>query len=100
VFYRGSPGLKKRLKDGSIIEVILGGREIAVGYQAMIYLCIPLKNTSWGTSIRSANEREYVRWKPKLEHIENLIMAFSIASRTFKNDLIRLLRDIINRTKC
>jgi len=96
LFYRKIPILRKYLSDNSFIHIELKHKQKAVGYQAMLYIYIPLKNTiSKNTHEppigREASVKELVLWYPMKEHIIELMKAFSMMSRDHASDIMKII---------
>ncbi len=99
LWYRKNPILRKYLSDGSIIHIELRHKQKAVGYQAMLYLFIPIENvrSKEGELIinRPARQKEVVVWFPKKEHIIELVKAFSCMSRKHFEDIMSIVRSFL-----
>jgi len=89
VIYEKIPILRYELKDGCYIDIALRHKQRAVGYQAMIYIYIPLRNVQPKPVGRSAQPKEEVTWLPKRELILGLLKSFLIASRKHRDDMIK-----------
>jgi len=89
VIYEKIPILRYELKDGCYIDIALRHKQRAIGYQAMIYIYIPLKNVQPKLVGRSAQPKEEVTWLPKREHILGLLKSFLIASRKHRDDIVK-----------
>lgn len=87
-----SPILRLNFNDGCFVDISLKHRQRAVGYQAMVYLYIPLKNKNIISSKpiigRKADRGEIIKWYPEKEHVIGLLKSFLIASRTHRQDII------------
>jgi len=100
VGYERFPVLYKELEDNCKIKIILRHKQRAVGYQAMIFLYIPLKNVITGRNYppivgRKAYSKEYVIWKASKNHIFELTRAFIIASDDHKKDIKNIISNIL-----
>ena len=91
------PVAKKELPSGEFIEIVLKHKQRAVGYQSMVYVCIPLTNVKPASSLagRVAKSNEVVEYDVPLDLIKELLRAFIIASETHKDDIVKFLRSII-----
>ena len=101
LIYRITPVLRKSLSDGSFIHIELKHKQKAIGYQAMLYIYIPLKNTVSKVDNkppvgRSAYVKEYVLWSPTKEHIIELLKGFSLMSQKHLRDILEILRRFVN----
>ncbi|WP_448601444.1 R.Pab1 family restriction endonuclease [Thermoflexus hugenholtzii] len=92
VSWRKHPVLIRDVEDGVRVEIEIRHRQRAVGFQAMVFLLIALRRCEPPNLIeRRANPKELAQWAPSLETIIGLIRAFSVASRAYREDMIRLL---------
>jgi hypothetical protein len=97
LLYRKTPILRKQLSDGSLIHIELRHKQKAVGYQAMLYIFVPIKNLVSNldkSSLigRPARQNETVVWCPTKEHITELMKAFSIMSKKHREDIMFIVR--------
>lgn len=95
------PILRLPLSDGCFIDIVLRHKQRAVGYQAMIYIYIPinnrnLKSINTNNSLlgRQAYEKERVVWFPKKEHVEGLLKSFLVASSNHREDIKNILKSL------
>lgn len=100
LLYKKAPILRKQLSDESFIRIELKHKQRAVGYQAMLYIFIPIKDViskSDGSSIvnRSARQKETVLWFPEKEHIIELIKGFSIMSNKHFKDILSIVEKFL-----
>jgi hypothetical protein len=96
LLYRKAPTLRKQLSDGSLIHIELRHKQKAVGYQAMLYIFIPIKNLVSKldrSSLvgRPARQNEVVLWSPTKEHIIELMKGFSIMSKKHLKDIMSIV---------
>jgi predicted RNA-binding protein with TRAM domain len=92
VSWRKHPVLIRDVEDGVRVEIEIRHRQRAVGFQAMVFLLIALRRCEPPNLIgRRANPKELAQWTPSPDAIMALIRAFSVASRAFQEDMIRLL---------
>ncbi len=89
------PVAKKELSSGEFIEIVLKHKQRAVGYQSMVYVCIPLTNVEPNLAGRIARRNEVVKYEVPLDLMKELLRAFIIASETHKDDIVKFLRSII-----
>jgi len=95
VLYEKTPILRYEFDDGHYIDIVLRHKQRAVGYQAMVYIYIPIDKVEPKNLVgRRANPRERVVWTPKKEHILGLLKAFLIASKDHRNDMIKIIEKI------
>jgi len=101
IIFEKTPILRLELDDGCFIDIALKHKQKAVGYQAMIYLYIPIVSNSLGKQLkgRSAYEKEIIPWYPNNKHVIGLLEAFLIASRTHREDLMNILTNEL-KIKC
>ncbi|MFA4647223.1 R.Pab1 family restriction endonuclease [Pyrococcus kukulkanii] len=85
------PVAKKELPTGEFIEIVLKHKQRAVGYQSMVYVCIPLTNIRPSLAGRSARKNEIVEYEVPPELIKETLKAFIIASESHKKDVIGFL---------
>ena len=100
LLHRKAPILRKQLSDGSIIHIELRHKQKAVGYQAMLYIFIPIKNViskSDGSFIvnRPARQKEIVLWFPGKEHIIELVKSFSVMSKRHFEDILSIIEKFL-----
>ena len=100
LLHKKTPILRKQLSDGSFIHIELRHKQRAVGYQAMLYIFIPIKNViskSDGSSIvnRPARQKEVVLWFPGKGHIIELIKGFSIMSKKHLEDIVSIVEKFL-----
>lgn len=90
--WRRGPVLSQETSGGETVEIEIRPRQRAVGFQAMVYLLVPLRNCHPEDLIgRPARPKEHAEWSPSLEVLELLVRAFALASRTHREDMIRIL---------
>ncbi|WP_048146495.1 R.Pab1 family restriction endonuclease [Pyrococcus abyssi] len=89
------PVAKKELPSGEFIGIVLKHKQRAVGYQSMVYVCIPLTNVEPSLAGRVARRNEVVKYEVPVDLMKELLKAFIIASETHKNDIVKFLRSII-----
>jgi len=100
LLYSKTPILRKHLSDGSFIHIELSHRQKAVGYQAMLYIYIPIKDVTSkldGSSIvnRPAHQKEIVLWFPQKEHIIELVKGFAMMSKKHLGDIIFIIEKFL-----
>ncbi len=89
------PVAKKKLSSGEFIEIALKHKQYAVGYQSMVYVCIPLNKVRPSLANRTAKPNETVKYEITPELIRELLKAFIIASEIHKQDIITFLNEIL-----
>ncbi len=101
VWWQKHPLLRRTIEDGeAIIEVEWRHRQKAVGYQAMVFLMVPLKFCEPSDLIgRKARAKEMALWSPSVEVLVALVRAFAIASRQHRDDIETLLTSFIHPSK-
>ncbi|MCS7251361.1 MAG: R.Pab1 family restriction endonuclease [Thermoflexus sp.] len=102
--WRRHPVLRRELwsEDGleATIVVELRHRQRAVGFQAMVFLLIPLQRCDPADLIgRPAKPKEVAYWSPSREILIALIHAFSISSRSHQKDIAHLLKRLIGHER-
>lgn len=100
LIHEKTPILRLIMSDGCFIDIVLRHKQKAVGYQAMVYIYIPMSskdlipiNSNKSLLGRQAREKERVLWFPKKEHVVGLLKAFLIASSNHRRDI----KDILNK---
>lgn len=97
ILYEKTPILRLELEDKTFIDIALKHKQRAVGYQAMVYIYIPVDSECIHAEEpllgRIAKTKEIVEWEPKKEHVLALLKAFLIASETHRQDLKRIISD-------
>lgn len=97
VWWRKHPVLRYEIGDEATIEIEVRHRQKAVGFQAMVFLLIPIKRCKPSNLIgRTAKRNELVQWSPSTEVLKGLVRAFAIASRRHRDDIAELLRQQLN----
>ena len=91
------PVAKKEFSSGEFIEIVLKHKQRAIGYQSMVYVCIPLTKVKPSLANRTANCNETVKYEISSELIKELLKAFIIASESHKNDIINFLSNILKK---
>ena len=79
------------------IEVKISHKQKAVGYQAMIYVCLPVQYFIENIIGRKANKKEYIHFnisKSEDNFIVNTFKIFAIASKKHNADIINILKAI------
>ncbi len=95
VWWRKHPILRREVDDVATIEIEVRHRQKAVGFQAMVFLLVPLRHCEPPNLIgRKANRNEHALWSPPTEVLKMLVQAFAIASKRHKDDIVELLRQI------
>lgn len=95
VWWRKHPVLHREVDDAAIIEIEVRHRQKAVGFQAMVFLLVPLCYCEPPNLIgRTAERNEHALWSPPMEVLKVLVQAFAIASKRHKDDMVKLLREI------
>ncbi|MBN8584021.1 MAG: R.Pab1 family restriction endonuclease [Ignavibacteria bacterium] len=85
-------------KDDYIVECSVRHKQRAIGYQTMIYVCLPLNKSVENIVGRKANKNEYVKYiltKTNNNFIIDCIKIFALTSQQHKEDV----RNIINAVK-
>jgi len=88
--------------DKYFIEIVLGHKQKAVGFQSMVYLCIWLKNmeNSEGNPPigRPARSREHAKFKITDGNIiKDVVKAFAIASRKHNQDISEIVEQVLEK---
>mgnify|MGYP001626412989 CR=1 FL=1 len=95
LLYEKTPILRLDFNDKTFIDIVLRHKQRAVGYQAMVYIYIPINSPNIIASRRLINRvaepKETVTWIPRREHILGLLKAFLIASQKHRNDIIEII---------
>ena len=76
------------------IEILVTHKQKAVGYQAMIYVCLPINNCNCSVIGRKANKKEIITIeisRLKNNFILEALKAFSIASEQHNKDIDNLM---------
>lgn len=83
--------------SGYDIEVIVRHKQRAVGFQSMIYVCLPINVMNERIMGRTAEAKEYVSLNVS-ENINNFVYdafkVFSLASKQHNEDIINILNSI------
>jgi len=96
ILYEKTPILRYEFDDGHYIDIVLRHKQRAVGYQAMVFMYIPIDKVEPKNLIgRRAYPKERIIWTPKREHILGLLKAFLIASRDHREDMLKIIDKII-----
>jgi len=91
--WRKHPLLRREIGDGTAIEIELRHRQRAVGFQAMVFLLIPVSQCDPADIVgRRAKPKEKVAWTPSQDALVTLVKAFAIASRSHRDDMLKLLK--------
>jgi len=91
--WRKHPLLRCEIGDGTVVEIELRHRQRAVGFQAMVFLLIPISQCEPADIVgRKAKPKEKVAWTPSRKVLETLAKAFAIASRSHRDDMLKLLK--------
>lgn len=99
LIYERTPILRLLLNDGSFIDVVLRHKQRAVGYQAMVFIYIPISSQNLKPVKSSADslvgmiapKNEAVEWRPEKEHVIALLKAFIIASPKHREDIKKII---------
>lgn len=91
------PTARKEFDTGEFIEITLKHKQRAIGYQSMIYLCIPLTRVRAETSLanRTARPNETVTYEFSPKIIKELLKAFIIASKAHKQDIVSFIKSLL-----
>jgi len=79
------------------IEVVVRHKQKAVGYQAMIYLCLPVKNAEEKVIGRLAKQKEFIHFKvnqTENNFVFDAFKVFSLASKKHNEDIKSILAAI------
>lgn len=100
LLYKKAPILRKQLSDGSFIHIELRHKQRAVGYQAMLYIFIPMGGVMSrldGSPVvgRPARQNEIVLWFPTKENIIELMKGFSVMSKKHLKDIISIVEKFL-----
>lgn len=79
------------------IEIIVRHKQRAVGYQSMIYVCLPIKNAEENVIGRLARSREIINYKVSQKgnnFVYDAFKVFSLASRRHNEDIKSILAAI------
>ncbi len=97
VGWRKHPLLRCEIENEAIVEIEVRHRQKAVGFQAMVFLLVPIRHCEPSDLIRrTAIRRELAKWSPSPEVLKALVRAFAIASRRHRDDMARLLRETLH----
>lgn len=103
LIHEKTPILRLPMHDGSFIDIVLRHKQRAVGYQAMVYIYIPINSESLKPVEpllgRKAFRGETVMWYPRKEHVSGLLKAFLIASLKHRKDIENILMNNLS-IKC
>lgn len=102
VINRRIPIIRRNLSNECFVEVVLGHRQKAVGYQPMLYVYIPVKLVSAGLRPligRKAERKECVKWFPEKDDVIGIIETFSVMSEDHKNDVIELIERMLKSSR-
>ena len=92
ISWRKHPVFIREVEDGVRIEIEIRHRQRAVGFQAMVFLVIALRVCEPPDLIgRTAHAKERARWSPSVDQVMALADAFSLASRSYREDVVQLL---------
>jgi hypothetical protein len=86
-----TPAILRETPHGRI-EIQLKPKQRAVGYQAMVYACIPFSR--WDRPAGPARTKETVRIRfteESASYLLDLVRAFGLASREHNEDLCKIL---------
>lgn len=78
-----------------LIWVELRPKQIAVGFQPMIYLRIPIEAVSPNLVGRTAQPKQLVTWESSTAILMSTVRAFSVASKKHKNDMVKVLKQVL-----
>lgn len=92
IIYEKTPILRREFDDGCYIDIVLRHKQRAVGYQAMVYIYVPLKNTQPCLIGSRAQSKQMVKWVPRREHVLGLLEAFLVASKKHKEDMVKKIK--------
>jgi len=93
--WRKHPVWRCEVGDEASVEIELRHRQRALGFQAMIFLLIPLSRCEPTDIVgRSARPKEKVQWTPSRDTLTALVKAFTIATQTHRDDMLKLLRNL------
>jgi hypothetical protein len=90
---RRHPVLRCEMEGHATVDIELCHRQRAVGFQAMVFLLIPISQCEPVDIVgRKAKPKEKVAWTPSRKVLETLAKAFAIASRSHRDDMLKLLK--------
>ncbi len=85
------------VKSDYEIEVVVQHKQRAVGYQAMIYVCLPIKNAEEKVVGRLAKPKEFIHFKVNQatnNFVSDAFKVFSLASKKHNEDIKSILAAI------
>ncbi|MCK4244830.1 MAG: R.Pab1 family restriction endonuclease [Candidatus Omnitrophica bacterium] len=85
------------IKSDYEIEVVVQHKQRAVGYQAMIYVCLPIKNAEEKVIGRPAKPKEFIHFKvnqTENNFVFDAFKVFSLASKKHNEDIKSILAAI------
>ncbi len=85
------------VKSGYEIEVVVQHKQRAVGYQAMLYVCLPIKNAEEKVVGRPSKPKEFIHFKvnqTKNNFVFDAFKVFSLASKKHNEDIKNILAAI------
>ena len=85
------------VKSDYEIEVVVQHKQRAVGYQAMIYVCLPIKNAEEKVIGRPAKPKEFIHFKvnqTENNFVFDAFKVFSLASKKHNEDIKSILAAI------
>jgi len=92
IYFEKTPILHLDIDDGCYIEMTLKHKQMAVGYQVMVYIYIPMKNVTPNLIGYTANRKQSVTWIPNKDHILGLLKAFLLASEDHRKDITNICK--------
>ncbi|MFA0750096.1 MAG: hypothetical protein SLRJCFUN_000499 [Candidatus Fervidibacter sp.] len=98
VWWRKHPVLRQDVGNEATVEIELRHRQRAVGFQAMVFLLVPIQRCVPSVVGRTATPKEVVKWPPSTEVLKVLVRAFAVASRPHRDNMIALLSEV--RREC
>jgi len=94
VGWRKHPLLRCEIENEAIVEIEVRHRQKAVGFQAMVFLVVPVRLCEPSDLVgRRAMRNELAEWSPSVRVLKALVRAFGVASRRHRYDMVRLLCD-------
>jgi len=81
--------------DRILVWIELRSKQKAIGFQSMLFLRIPITQTSPNIIGQIAEPNQILSWKIPLSVFFSTIKAFSIASKKHRDDMIDILERIL-----
>jgi hypothetical protein len=92
IYFEKAPILHLDFDDGCYIEMAIKHKQMAVGYQVMVYIYIPMRIVKPYLIGSTADRKQFVTWTPNKDHILGLLKAFLLASIDHRNDITNMCK--------